>query len=177
MTLLLRRWLWIAWNPMRILWLFVLVSAALVPFLTRNHPAKAQRGEWYPFSNFPMYSDFEETAYYVYVTDREDKPVALAETFGVAPSDVKKAYDQKLKKEVERLKNEAKARGTKYTKRIVEMSAEECRPVGEAALKELRDNTKYQEAVRKLSGLRLYQVDITLDNGRIVKKTKLVGEI
>ncbi len=163
---------------MRILWLFVLVSAALVPFLTRHHPAKTQRGEWYPFSNFPMYSDFEETAYYVYVTDREDKPVALAETFGVAPSDVKKAYDQKLKKEVERLKSEAKARGEKYSKKIVEMSGEECRPVGEAELEETAcDNTKNQEAVRKLSGLRLYQVDITLDNGRIVKKTKLVGEI
>ncbi len=79
---------------MRILWLFVLVSSALVPLLTRHHPIKAQRGEWYPFSDFPMYSDFEEQAYYVYVTDRDDKPVPIAATFGIAPSDVKKAYDR-----------------------------------------------------------------------------------
>jgi len=162
---------------MRILWLFVLVSAALVPFFTRHHPAKAQRGEWYPFSNFPMYSDFEETAYYVYVTDRDDKPVSLADTFGMTPSEIKKAYDRKLKKEVERLKKEAKAQGAKYSKRIVEMSAEECRPAGDEQLRDLRDNTKHQEEVRRLNGLRLYQVDITLDDGRIVERTKRVGEI
>src|SRR5580658_6696118 len=105
----LHRWLWIAWHPMRILWLFVLVSAALVPWLTRHHPIKAQRGEWYPFSDFPMYSDFKERAYYVYVTDRDDQVVPLGEVFGLAPSDVKKAYDQKLKKELDRLKKEEKA--------------------------------------------------------------------
>lgn len=173
----LHRWLWIAWNPMRILWVFVIISGALVPWLTRNHPAKAQRGEWYPFSNFPMYSDFEEQAYYVYVTDRNDKPVPLGETFGMAPSDVKKAYDQKLKKEVDRLKSEAKAQGQKYSRKIIEMSAEECRPVGDATLRELRENTKYQDAVHGLSGLRLYQVDIAVKDGRIWKGTKLVGEI
>lgn len=173
----LRGWLWIAWNPMRIHWLFVLLSAVLVPTLTRNHPIKAQRGEWYPFSNFPMYSDFEEQAYYVYVTDKEDKPVPLGETFGMAPSDVKKAYDQKLKKEVDRLKKEAKARGEKYSRKLVEMSADECRPSGDATLREMRANTKYQDVVKRFDGLRLYQVDIFIKDGRIEKNTKRVGEI
>jgi hypothetical protein len=175
--LTLQRWLWIAWHPMRILWLFVFLSAALVPWFTRNHPNKAQRGEWYPFSNFPMYSDFEKQAYYVYVTDRDDKPVPVGEVFGIAPSDVKKAYDDKLKIEIDRLKKEAKAHGEKYPKKIIEMSPAECRPAGDAALKELRDNCQNQDAVRRLNGLRLYQVDITVKDGHIEKNTRLVGEI
>jgi len=173
----LRRWLWIAWNPMRILWLFVLISGVVVPLLTARHPVKAQRGEWYPFSNFPMYSDFEEQAYYVYVTDRDDKPVSIGDIFGMAPSDVKKAYDQKLKKEVQRLKDEAKARGQKYSRKIIEMSAEECRVAGDATLRDLREHTKYQDAVRQLNGLRLYQVDIFIKDGRIEKNTKRVGAV
>jgi hypothetical protein len=173
----LRRWLWIAWNPMRVLWLFVLISGLVVPILTAHHPVKAQRGEWYPFSNFPMYSDFEEQAYYVYITDRDDKPVRLGETFGMAPSDVKKTYDQRLKKEVQRLKEEARAHGQKYSRKIIDMTAEECRPVGDATLRDLREHTKYQEAVRRLNGLRLYQVDIFINDGRIEKNTKKVGEI
>lgn len=173
----LRRWLWIAWNPMRILWLFVLISGVVVPLLTARHPVKAQRGEWYPFSNFPMYSDFEEQAYYVYVTDRDDKPVSIGDIFGMAPSDVKKAYDQKLKKEVQRLKDEAKGRGQKYSRKIIEMSAEECRVAGDATLRDLREHTKYQDAVRQLNGLRLYQVDIFIKDGRIEKNTKRVGAV
>jgi hypothetical protein len=175
--LTLRRWLWIAWHPMRILWLFVFISAALVPWLTRGHPIKAQRGEWYPFSDFPMYSDFEKQAYYVYLTDRDDKPVPVGAVFGISPSDVKKAYDDKLKREIARLKDEAKSRGEKYSRKIIEMSEAECRPAGDAALRELRDHCQSPEALRQFNGLRLYQVDITVKDGRIQKNTRLVGEI
>jgi hypothetical protein len=167
----------IAWIPFKLHWFFVFVSGALVPFLTRNHPDAKQHGEWYPFSNFPMYSTFEPTAYYVYVTDLNDKPVALVPTFGNWGSGVKKTYDQFLKAEVKRLKEQATASGTKYRKRLVEMSGEECRPAGDATLKQLRETSKAQEEVRKYPGFRLYQVDITLDDGKIVKRDKLVGEV
>ena len=174
---LARRWLWIAWNPMRVLWLFVIVAGVVVPWLTRNHPVQAQRGEWYPFSNFPMYSSFEPTAYYVYVTDENDVPVSIWQTFGTWPSAVKKGYDALLKAEVVRLKSEALKRGGKYSRRIVEMEGEECRPAGDAMLRQLRDSSPHQDAVRKHRGFRLQQVDITIEKGRIVQKTKRVGEI
>jgi hypothetical protein len=174
---MLRRWLWIAWNPMRVLWVFVILSSVIVPLLTRNHPVKAQRGEWYPFSSFPMYSTFEPTAYYVYVTDENDRPVSIWATFGTWPSAVKKGYDALLKAEVARLKAEAQKQGGKYSRRIVEMSGEECRPAGDAILRQLRDSSARQEEVRGHRGYRLHQVDITLEGGRIVQKTKRVGEI
>ncbi|MCE9520092.1 MAG: hypothetical protein K8R87_11145 [Verrucomicrobia bacterium] len=177
MLLILRRWLWIAWNPMRVLWLLVISTSVIVPWLTRNHEVKAQRGEWYPFSNFPMYSTFEPTAYYVYITDENDQPVAMWQTFGTWPSAVKKGYDALLKSEVVRLKEAAKKQGGKYSRKIVEMSGDECRPAGDAILRQLRDASPNQDEVRKNKGYRLHQVDITLDDGRIVQKTKRVGEI
>lgn len=167
----------IAWIPFKLHWFFVFVSGALVPFLTRNHPDAKQRGEWYPFSNFPMYSTFEPTAYYVYVTDLEDKPLALVPTFGNWGSGVKKTYDKFLKEEVRRLKKEAEEAGGKYRKRLVEMSGEECRPAGDATLKQLRDTSKAQDVVGQYRGFRMYQVDITLEKGTIVKREKLVGEV
>lgn len=174
---LMRRWLWIAWNPMRVHWLFVLIAAVIVPWLTRDHPVKAQRGEWYPFSNFPMYSTFEPTAYFVYVTDESDQPVPIWDIFGTWPSAVKKGYDALLKTEITRLKDAAQKQGGKYARRIVEMSGEECRPAGDAILRQMRDSSPHPEELRKHKGYRLQQVDITLENGRIVQKTKRVGEI
>jgi hypothetical protein len=168
---------WFLCLPHKFHWFFVLLTGALVPFLTRNHPNPEQRGEWYPFSNFPMYSTFEDTAYYVYVTDLEDRPLPLVPTFGMTGSEVKKKYDRLLKAEVARLKAEAVARGEKYRSRIFQMSGEECRPAGDAALRELCGNVKTQEEIRRHPGLRLYQLDITMEDGSIMQRAKLVGEV
>jgi len=168
---------WFLWVPHKFHWFFVLLTGVLVPFLTRNHPDPKQRGEWYPFSNFPMYSTFEDTAYYVYVTDLEDKALPLVPTFGKTGSELKKLYDLKLKGEIDRLKKEALARGEKYRKRIYQMDGAECRPAGDAALKQIRDTARHQAQARAHLGLRLYQMDITLDHGSIVQRPKLVGEV
>ena len=173
----LRFWLWDSWQPFRLHWIFVVLTALVIPLLTRNHPLKAHRGEWYPFSNFPMYSNFEETAYYVYVTDLDDKPVAIQPTFATWPTAVKKAYDGYLKKEIERRKKDAKDRGEKYSRKIIEMTGEECRVAGDALLHQLKDTSKFPDEVKKHRGLRLYQMDIWLQDGVIQKKPKLVGEI
>jgi hypothetical protein len=92
-------------------------------------------------------------------------------------SEVKKKYDRLLKAEVARLKAEAVARGEKYRSRIFQMSGEECRPAGDAALRELCGNVKTQEEIRRHPGLRLYQLDITMEDGSIMQRAKLVGEV
>jgi hypothetical protein len=168
---------WFLWVPHKFHWFFVLLTGLLVPFLTRNNPDPKQRGEWYPYSNFPMYSTFEDTAYYVYVTDLEDKPLALAPTFGTWGSQVKKTYDKYLKEEVKRLKSEAEKQGEKYRTRISQMPGEECRPAGDATLRQLMDGARDEDGVRSRPGFRLYQIDITLENGQIVQRKKRVGEV
>ena len=172
-----RLYQWFLCLPHKFHWFFVILTGVVVPFLTRHNPDPKQHGEWYPFSNFPMYSTFEETAYYVYVTDLEDKPVALVPTFGNWGSGVKKTYDQYLKTEIKRLKAEAEKNGQKYRTRIYQMSGEECRPAGDATLKQLRDTAKAGTDALKHPGFRMYQVDITLENGRIMERPKLVGEV
>lgn len=168
---------WFLCIPHKCHWFFVLLTGVLVPFLTRHHADSKQRGEWYPFSNFPMYSTFEDTAYYVYATDLDDKPLPLVPTFGKTGSEVKKLYDLLLKAEVARLKAEATNRGEKYRKRIYQMDGAECRPAGDAALRQLQETAKNQEAIRQHPGMRLHQMDITLEDGSITHRSKLVGEV
>lgn len=154
---------WILWLPHKVHWFFVLLTALLIPWLTRD---AAKPGEWYPFSNFPMYSSFEKQAYYVYVTDLEDRPLALYPTFGNWTSGVKKIFDNYFKAEAKALKKPSK-----------KLTAEEARPAGDATLKQLIETGRYPEEVKKHAGFRLYKVDITLDDhGKIVKETSLVGQ-
>lgn len=162
--------------PFKFHWFFVVLTAFVIPWLTKNLSI-AQRGEWYPFSNFPMYSNFEPQAYYVYITDRNDNPVGIQPTFGTWPTAVKKAYDLRLKEVVKGLKENAVKNGGKYKKKQIEMTTEECRPAGDALLKQLMESSKFPDEVKKHSGYRLYQQDIWLENGHIQQKPKLVGEI
>ena len=157
---------WIIGLPLKFHWLFVFLGAVLVPLLTRHNPDRAQRGEWYPFSNFPMYSDFEKQAYYVFLTDLEDKPVSTGETFGIAPSDIKKAYDKRLKELAKKLNKPSK-----------KLTPEERQPIAEDVLRELRDTSKHQDKVYLHRGFRLHQVDITVEDKRIVERAMTVGEI
>ena len=162
--------------PFKFHWFFVVLTALVIPWLTRDLPI-AQRGEWYPFSNFPMYSNFEPQAYYVYVTDLQDNPVGIQPTFGTWPTAVKKAYDSKLKELVKQLKDDAAKSGAKYRKKQIEMTSEECRPAGDATLRQLMESTRFPDEARKHDGYRLYQQDIWLEDGHIQQKRKLVGEI
>jgi|GEM_PF-1302705 len=160
--------------PFKLHGFFVLFLVFVLPWLTRN---TKNPGEWFPFSNFPMYSNFEETAYYVYITDLNDQPLGTVPLLGMTPSGIKKSYDQKLKSLVTELKKNASARGEKYRKRLVQMEGEECRPAGDAALAQLMDSAADKATLNTHKGFRLYQTDITLVDGLISKRTKLVGEV
>lgn len=154
---------WIVCYPHKIHWLFVLVLALIVPYLTREdtHP-----GEWYPFSNFPMYSNFEKQAYYVYITDKNDQPLPTYPVFGTWPSHIKKIYD-----------GEIKAIAKELGKASKKLTQEERLPAGRSVLQQLKDHSLSPEEVKKHPGFRLHQVDITLKDGRIHKETTMVGEL
>lgn len=52
-------------------------------------------GEFYPFSQFPMYSKFEDRTYYVYLVDGEGKEVPSLD-FKIFASELKKQYGDHL---------------------------------------------------------------------------------
>lgn len=146
--------------------LIVVLMGVAIPLLT----AKTEKpGEFYPFSNFPMYSSFEAETYYVYVTDFAGNPVAIGPLFGRSPSDVKKVYDRKL--------NALKPR--EKGKRKLELSA----PLkAEAAVETLRwvesvVSVANQPKVQAMGGLRLHEVIISYRDGVISKGDVLVGEL
>jgi hypothetical protein len=147
--------------------LMMLATGLVIPLATR----KTQKpGEWYPFSNFPMYSSFDAETYYVYVTDLADKTLPVGQLFGLPISNVKKAYDTNLSA----LKKET---GSKELKsKLAPVYKEEA---AVDVLAKLIKNAPVSQRpyISTLSGLRLHQVDVAYDGERIVKTTVPVGEM
>ncbi len=54
-------------------------------------------GEFYPFSNFPMYSNIVDEADVVYVTDQNDRILPMQVLFRTASSSAKKTYKRNLR--------------------------------------------------------------------------------
>lgn len=149
--------------PLKMLWGIVILTAFVMPGLMRG---MAKPGEFYPFSNFPMYSRFSASTYYVYVTDLEDQPVAVTTLTGKVLSNLKKQYESELKK----LKAEAGGE-----MRVDTMPVEMRALAGETVLRWLVPFA-HAEPLAKLGGLRLKQVNITWDDDEIKKETLAVGE-
>jgi hypothetical protein len=155
-------WTWTAPH-----WAVVILMGLLIPLLT----ARTEKpGEFYPFSNYPMYDSFEPATYYVYVTDGADKPIGMGMTFGVAGSDVKKAFDRKL--------TEAKTAAKSKVKKA-DLPLEMQVAAGVGVLEWLKSITQpSQQPVIKAAGkLRLHRVDITFKKGELSKTTRAVGEV
>jgi len=155
---------WLRGEPCRFLWVVVILSSLVIPWLTR---ATAKPGEFYPFSNFPMYSRFLPRTYYVMVTDLTDAPVATVPLSGQVSSNIKKAYDRNL----DELK---KASAGKYKK--ADLPVEERQKAGAKVLTwlmELSDPAK----LKAMGGLRLKQVDLFIEDGKIAQRTIDVGEV
>jgi len=53
-------------------------------------------GEEYPFSNFPMYSNFQRDARVIWIGDQNGKPVATSPYFALRVSTLKKIFDTRV---------------------------------------------------------------------------------
>jgi hypothetical protein len=148
-------------------WAVVVLMALLIPLLTR-HTDKP--GEFYPFSNYPMYSSFEPETYYVYVTDGADTPVAMGRVFGIAASDVKKAFDRKL----DAAKKTSGGKTRKSTLPIETQAA-----AGREVLEWLKANAPNEQkpVITRLGSIRLYRMDLKYDGRRLAKTPRQVGEV
>lgn len=156
---------WLKRQPFLFHWVLVVLMAFVIPLLTRS---TEKPGEFYPFSNFPMYSRFSPDTYYVFVSDNDDKPIAVGPTFGIAISNVKKAYDRKLTN----LKKEIGGKGRK-----ADLPAEKKRVAADEVLHWLTDNAPNPAAVKARAGLRLHEVAIVFKDGRVSKTQSQVGEV
>ncbi len=151
--------------PFRFHWLLVLLMGAVIPWLTARTD---KPGEFYPFSNFPMYASFAPDTYYVFITDLEDRPLAIAPTFATSASDIKKTYDRKL--------GDLKSRGPKGARKV-DLPPELKKEAADATLAALVKKVSPSPRLAGLRGLRLHHVDILYRDDTLEKRATQVGEI
>jgi hypothetical protein len=65
--------------------------------------------ENYPFSNFPMYSSFNNRTYYLYLTDAQGNAIKTRR-FGLSSSGLKKIFDRYRRQELDRFKESGSER-------------------------------------------------------------------
>lgn len=121
--------------------------------------------EFYPLSHFPMYSDFGEHDYVVFISDQDGKALPLeAVTAGIRTARLKKTFNGELK----RVQNEiGKKKGSKPKER--DMTAEQMAPAGRVALEWVMPRL---EELRSLppdvTSVQLRYIGILYEDGKIV---------
>ncbi len=125
--------------------------------------------EQYPFSHFPMYHNFSDLTYYVYVADGDGEPIAVQSLTYNRTTRLRKIYDDEL----EPIRLELR-------KRRAELTPEERRPAGEHTLHWLVENSPRhgQRALREIGTLRFYHVNVTVIGDAVGEmEHELVAEI
>ena len=118
--------------------------------------------EFYPFSWFPMYSNFSGHTWYVYVTDHRDQPIALRERFRVTTPFLKKAYYANL-------------RAAQDSRSEPSLSPE--RDAALATLRFVTTEVRPKHAGTPCVGLRLWKVELTRRDREIARDRSLLGEL
>jgi len=152
--------------PFRYHWFLVVLMGLIIPLAT----IKTEKpGEFYPFSNFPMYSRFEPETYYIYITGEKGDIVPTAATFGRSISDIKKTYDRKLSN----LKKDTKG------VRKMDLGPEKKAEAAREALSWLFDITPPTSLaqLRSYGTLSLHEVQIEFRDGKITKTDLLAGSL
>ena len=123
--------------------------------------------EQYPFSNFPMYSSFGPTTYYLYIADGTGAPIPTLATLGISTPKLKKVFSSEMRKARERLHPPPQ-----------QLTPEEKQAVGQQFLAKLKSSPAARARKRKVPAvLRLYEVNISLESGRFEKKTEMIAEL
>ncbi len=123
-------------------------------------------GEFYPLSNFPMYSGIAKDADYYFLTDGDDSPIPMLERFGIRTARAKKIFQMHL--------NEiTRARGGKRSTATAEELERAALLLLEALFANMPDG---QAPLLTAQQLRLYRVDLTLEDGRFHRQRHLMAE-
>ena len=131
--------------------------------------------ENFPFSHYPMYSNFDDQTYYVWLADSNGEPIPVQKVTYMRLGKIKKIYNTGLQKVRENSRN---AKGKKPRKR--DLTLTQRRPPGDETLRWIYANSRpyAQEILREAAPLRLYQVDIRIEENHVIEDpAELVGEL
>ncbi len=186
-SLIFRRIFWVLKNiPYKFMLILLLLSLWL--------------GEWYPISNFPMYSGFTYSSDFVYITDSQDRPIPLQIEFGFRTAFLKKAYNSRLK-QLSNQKNSNQNINRDLQESLKQLLANNNinKNIINKTIKELSEKI-YQEEIHVKAGeqllqyivnerntnvtnytnykkLKLWNVIVSIKNNQTVQKQNLIAEI
>lgn len=115
--------------------------------------------EEFPFSNFPMYSNFDTEADVIFVTDQAGQPVPMSKVFRTGSAATKKTY----KAELSELCN-PKGRDTN------DSTLEERQQAGAKVLGSLKKKIKPGSLPKETTGLRFYRRTFVLEGSRLADR-------
>ena len=115
--------------------------------------------EQFPFSNFPMYSNFDTEADVIFVTDQKDRVLPMEKVFRSGSSTAKKAYKKELGKITAKTKRDTK-----------QATAPERAAAGKIVLSDWAANVKNGSLTADTTALRLYRRTFELVNGKLSDK-------
>jgi len=125
--------------------------------------------ENYPFSNFPMYSKFNDYTFYVYITDAKNQPIPVEVLTAIRTGRLKKIYD-----------NQCRTVSKNLHKRKRELTLEERQEIGMNTLRWFFENTRAETKpfLRKYNSIKIYHVDIMIEGGEVTERPhEMVAEL
>ncbi|MGI8605463.1 MAG: hypothetical protein ACR2OZ_21015 [Verrucomicrobiales bacterium] len=124
----------------------------------------------FPFSNFPMYGDFPDRTYYVYIADEKGNPLPLFTLFGYRTTFLKRVYNRKVSELVKQLEEA----GEEIELHL--LTPEQLRPAGDATLAWLvESNRRPSRKTAPQVALRLVHVNIEMEDRELVRRPMTVG--
>ena len=141
-----------------------LVALLVVLSLTLKNPDG--RAEYYPFSNYPMYSQFDESDYFVYIADQDGEPLPSKATFRITTPKIKKRFKSELGAVAKRL-------GVKKG----QVAGVELERVAVTTLQSLDNAVVDHPRVASLKELQLIYVDLRRGDGEILVSERKIGAI
>ena len=117
--------------------------------------------EQFPFSNFPMYSNFDNEADVVFIGDQKGDPLPMDEVFRSGSSTAKKAYKKELGKILNPQKRDSK-----------QSTLAERQQAGAIVLGDWHENMKRERLPAGTTAIRLYRRTFELkDDGKLADDT------
>ncbi len=116
--------------------------------------------EQFPFSNFPMYSNFDTEADVVYIADQTGQPVPMDMVFRSGSSTAKKAYKKELGKITAKDKRDSS-----------DATALERAAAGKIVLGDWMASIKTKALAPETKALRLYRRTFELAHGKLSDQT------
>lgn len=110
----------------------------------------------FPFSNFPMYSNFDTEADVVFIADQNGNAIALDEVFRSGSSTAKKAYKKELGKITSPTGRDSK-----------QSTATERQQAGTIVLGDWYQNMRRERLPKGTTAIRLYRRTFELKDGKL----------